>query len=243
MAEGASSSSSASEGDMQLEPQVRRRRQNQPEDDLRDLNAEEMDKLVQLQVRTLGHYNTIRLNAASLQDMTGLEDVAICRALLESNGWDLEATAREQLGIPSEVPPRPQPAQPRLLPQAPDAPVIRAGRDRRAASPAEASTGILGWGFYLLTLPVTVPFRIVQTLFLTLADLLGLRLPLEGPRRGRAPSQPVRTAVEDVRRFTAELSLLVGPNTSLPDFKVVSYLQALEEAKRDLRFLLVYLHR
>ena len=36
------------------------------------------------------------------QDLTGIDDLEICRALLESKNWDLEATAREQLGIPSE---------------------------------------------------------------------------------------------------------------------------------------------
>lgn len=53
---------------------------------MRDLNNEEMDKLVQL------------------QDITGIEDLSICRALLESKNWDLEATAVEQLRLqlPSE---------------------------------------------------------------------------------------------------------------------------------------------
>jgi len=48
----------------------------------RDLSQEEVDKLVQL------------------QDLTGIDDLEICRALLESKGWDLEATAREQFDPP-----------------------------------------------------------------------------------------------------------------------------------------------
>ncbi len=44
------------------------------------------------------NYNSI------IQDLTGIEDTNICRALLESNNWDLEATAREHLGIHQEEP-------------------------------------------------------------------------------------------------------------------------------------------
>ena len=36
------------------------------------------------------------------KDLTGIEDTNICRALLASNGWDMEATAREHLGIQQE---------------------------------------------------------------------------------------------------------------------------------------------
>jgi FAS-associated factor 2 len=46
------------------------------------LSSEEVDKLVQF------------------QDITGIDDLQICRALLESKNWDLEATAREQLNLP-----------------------------------------------------------------------------------------------------------------------------------------------
>ena len=37
-----------------------------------------------------------------IKDLTGIEDTAICRALLESQNWDLELTAREHFGIQSE---------------------------------------------------------------------------------------------------------------------------------------------
>ena len=46
-----------------------------------DLSPEQMEVLVQL------------------QEITGLEDMAVCRALLESSNWDLESVAREQLGL------------------------------------------------------------------------------------------------------------------------------------------------
>jgi len=57
-------------------------RQLAPSSDENDdnLTTEQVEKLVQL------------------QDLTGIEDTSICRALLESKNWDLEATAREQFG-------------------------------------------------------------------------------------------------------------------------------------------------
>ena len=51
------------------------------QDIMGELTPEQMDLLVQL------------------QDITGIEDLNVCRALLESSGWDLESVAREQLGM------------------------------------------------------------------------------------------------------------------------------------------------
>ena len=50
-------------------------------EDMAELSPEQMEILVQL------------------QEITGLEDLAVCRALLESRNWDLESVAREQLGL------------------------------------------------------------------------------------------------------------------------------------------------
>ena len=36
------------------------------------------------------------------KDLTGIEDTEICRALLESEGWDLEGAARDHLGMQTE---------------------------------------------------------------------------------------------------------------------------------------------
>ena len=48
---------------------------------LGELSPHQMDLLVQL------------------QDITGIDDLNVCRALLESRNWDLESVAREQLGM------------------------------------------------------------------------------------------------------------------------------------------------
>ena len=72
----------------------------------RDLTNEEIEKLIQL------------------QDLTGIEDLQICRALLESKEWDLEATAREHLNLPN-LPRVPDPPSAPVVPlEAPEARVV-----------------------------------------------------------------------------------------------------------------------
>ena len=70
----------------------------------RDLTTEEIEKMIQL------------------QDLTGIDDLQICRALLESKEWDLEGTAREHLNLP-RVPDIP-PMAPVVPLEAPEARVV-----------------------------------------------------------------------------------------------------------------------
>ncbi len=204
---------------------------------MRDLDAEETEKLVQL------------------RDMIGIDDVAVCRALLESKGWDLEATAREQLGIPGhreeqeeEEERRRRSRENRPVQSPPRAPDLRVVR--HAGGDAERGGGgffrsLLEWSLYLFTLPVTFPFRIVQSLYSVFSHVLGFPA-LSGPaarrnQNGSAPFNPL----EDVRRFVDEFVrayLPEGGQGQRPNFRPVTYSQVLEEAKRDLKFLLVYLH-
>ena len=51
--------------------------QSDSEGEMEELTPHQMDLLVQL------------------QELTGLEDLGVCRALLESQDWDLESVARE----------------------------------------------------------------------------------------------------------------------------------------------------
>ena len=198
---------------------------------IRDLNAEEMDKLVQL------------------QDLTGLEDLSICRALLESKNWDLEATAREHLGIPgpSANPPPPVERPPQQLPEAHNARVSRwdnqpGGGRRRGGQQNRGWMGfIIDWSYYFLTMPVMLPFQVLRAVasILDLRALMGPGGEGDGGRRGAAGR---RDPAADVAEFRAAFADRYGDRERRPDFLRGSYNQALEEAKRDLRFLLVYLH-
>merc|ERR1711976_435588 len=73
------------------------------EEQQRDLTNEEVEKMVQL------------------QDLTGIDDLQICRALLESKQWDLEAVAKEHLNIPSNEPSISPPRPSANIPEAPNA--------------------------------------------------------------------------------------------------------------------------
>jgi len=196
----------------------------------RDLSPQEVEKLVQM------------------QEVTGIDDLQICRALLESKDWDLEATVMEHMGIPREsVRERAAPRQqsPNPLPEVPNArSALQARRPNRVQRNQGWAAYAFDWGFYLLLLPVTVPYRIASTAFAgcysIVAYFFGLPA-LPGGLGGRRP--PVGRTVDpaaDVRSFRESFESKYG--ATHPTFHAGSYSQALDEAKKELKFLLVYLH-
>ena len=185
------------------------------QDIMGELTPEQMDLLVQL------------------QDITGIEDLNVCRALLESSGWDLESVAREQLGMGgppgaardagSDSDGGSDASDPPHLPPGPLA----------AARPSSA----LGWIMYLVTLPSTLITGGLGLVWSVVSSLLGV----PGPRPGGGqPGAGQDSGRRDVAEFVREFEQLYG--ASHPTFNRGGYYQVLEEAKRDLRFLLVYLH-
>jgi len=208
----------------------------------RDLSPEEMDKLVQF------------------QDITGIEDLQICRALLESKDWDLEATAREQLNLPQSNqdrhrhpvrPINPHAEAPEvMLPPRPNngalaPPFVRASQNGPVYPRGPGSVvdrGFFSWTFYILTWPfrwpLNIAFRAMTGIFQFVASLFGL-----GPSHGRPiqfwpPSAPF-DPLADVQQFRRDFDATYGGNTV---FFEGTYSQVLEKAKQDLQFLLVYLH-
>jgi FAS-associated factor 2 len=169
---------------------------------LQDLTAEQVDKLLQL------------------QDLTGMDDIQLCRALLESKAWDLEATVREQRATPET--------------------------DHGQTNGTVASVGnggasgiasLLRWGFFILSFPVAQPLKLafgaIRFMFSVLSSFMGVT---------SVSSQRALTSdsLSDVVSFKRNFECHFG--SEHPPFYMGSYSQALEEAKRDLRFLLVYLH-
>ena len=148
-----------------------------------------------------------------LQDMTGLQDLGVCRALLESKDWDLEAVAREQLGGQSD-------SEEDLEEEEEVVEVNRAAVARPESS--------MGWLLYILTFPSRVITSSINIFWSFLSSLMP----------GRVTNQT--SGREDVAQFCREFEQQFGPRH--PAFTRLGYYQALEEAKRDLRFLLVYLH-
>lgn len=195
----------------------------------RDLSPEEVEKLVQM------------------QDVTGIDDLQICRALLESKDWDLEATVMEHMGIPREtVRERAPPPQrnPDPLPEVPNArSALQARRPNRVHRNQGWATYAFDWGFYLLLLPVTVPYRIASTTFTGCYNIVAyfFGLPaLPGGLAGRRPPIGRTDPIGDVRSFKEKFESKYG--STHPTFHPGSYSQVLDEAKKELKFLLVYLH-
>jgi len=181
------------------------------EDEL-NLTQEQMDKLAQL------------------QDLTGIEDTEVCRALLQSQSWDLERTARDHLEIPHESVTQEPPAPPiehrEPLPQ-PHHPPQHQGVIRRRSTAA----GLVDLVMYVLSLPLRIVTTSLDGAFSFVSSLFGLP-----PRRANA----VRDPVGDVVRFCSEFDAKYGDGH--PPFFIGNYSQVLEEAKKELKFLLVYLH-
>ena len=130
----------------------------------RELSNEEMEKLIQL------------------QDLTGIEDLQICRALLESKDWDLEATAREHLNLPNSPPPPPS-FEPRPLSEAPNArSVMRPGGVNHNSPPRGRPGGglvpmghtVFSWAMYLFTMPFRLTYRTVFGVFDLVLSIFGL---------------------------------------------------------------------
>jgi FAS-associated factor 2 len=190
---------------------------------------------------------------AQLQDLTGIEDTNICRALLDSNNWDLESTAREHLGIHQEEEdhqqrpmPNPDPDLPNLGQPDPGGleqmyqhiPQNQQQREQRGAVGSRALRRHAGGGNSLVSLLMyilSMPLRIVTT---SIDGAMGFITSLFGfpPRRRSTVRDPQR----DVSKFVAEFEEAYG--SEHPEFFVGSYSQVLEEAKKELKFLLIYLH-
>ena len=105
------------------------------------LSPEQTDKLVQLQVTVL-HRHTAA--PGSVQGLTGQEDLEVCRALLESQGWDLEAVAREHLGIGEQGE-----EEPPVREEPPPGPAPLGAGGGAVWRPQ----GTAGWLLYILSLP------------------------------------------------------------------------------------------
>ena len=221
-------------------------------DQQRDLTDVEMEKLVQL------------------QDLTGIDDLQICRALLgielkqflnlyfgnhvsliffflESKNWDLEATAREHLNFPepSSILQRsvPMPTAPE---EAPNARHIMRRPPREGPQESRLvprGHTVFSWAMYLFTLPFRLTYRTVFGAFDLVLSILGLSSGNgDGQHRAARVVQATSTRPEDdVAEFINFFSRKYGRD-HLTTFHTGSYIKALEEAKRDLKFLLVYLH-
>jgi len=175
------------------------------QDEFAELTPHQLDLLVQL------------------QDLTGIDDLNVCRALLVSKNWDIESVAREQLGLGgSGVEPEVSDSDGDSSDQS-HSPIHHVAR--RDNSP-------LSWLMYILTLPSRVINGGFNLVWSFVSSLLGI--PQERQTRQASDGRT------DVAEFIREYEQKFG--NVHPPFNRGGYYQVLDEAKRDLRFLLVYLH-
>lgn len=90
--------------------------------------------------------------------------------------------------------------------------------------------GIVQWGYYI----VSFPFRFLYT---TLLDIIRFAFQILRPDPRRHVTDPVGDVMTFIRNFNDKYGA-----DQHPTFYQGSYSQALNDAKRELRFLLVYLH-
>ncbi|CAH2043652.1 unnamed protein product, partial [Iphiclides podalirius] len=137
------------------------------EDNALGLTPEQTDKILQF------------------QDLTGIEDMSICRDVLQRHQWDLEVAIQEQLNI-------------------------REGRPSVFATEARA--------------PPVVHDHIAQQVFTD-----------DQPEGPGVVTDPLGDVVGFINNYTSRFN----PH---PVFYQGTYAQALNDAKNELRFLIVYLH-
>lgn len=160
------------------------------------------------------------------QDLTGIENMTVCRDVLQRHSWDLEVAVQDQLNI--------REGRPTVFAtdHAPPAVVSDPISQHVFFSPPSRYGSGSRWGGtfgYIVSL-------IFQLCYDALSSILRFtyRLLFTDPRR------QVTDPVGDVLRFIHMFDETYG--RSHPVFYQGSYSQALNDAKQELRFLLVYLH-
>ncbi|KAK3720481.1 hypothetical protein RRG08_058369 [Elysia crispata] len=161
------------------------------------------------------------------QDLTGIEQMQRCRDILSGHEWNIEAavqdTFNEQEGAPTVFhhPPR----QEERLPQV----NLQPANQRVIMYPGRRPQGLFEWTYYLLTMPM----RFVWS---TIFDIVRAFISFFRPDPRRFVTDPLG----DVTNFISAFEGKFGQQH--PVFYQGTYSQALNDAKKELRYLLVYLH-
>ncbi|KAH8378529.1 hypothetical protein KR093_011848 [Drosophila rubida] len=172
------------------------------------------------------------------QDLTGIEDMNICRDVLIRHQWDLEVAFQEQMNI--------REGRPTMLTASSDvrAPAVindhflqqifsanmpgsRSVSRVPSIGPMPRSfTGIIGY---------VINF-VFQYFYSTLSGIVRALVNIGGGNEPRLVTNPL----DDVLKFIREYQERYPEH---PVFYQGTYAQALNDAKQELRFLLVYLHQ
>ncbi|XP_012226037.1 FAS-associated factor 2 [Linepithema humile] len=155
------------------------------------------------------------------QDLTGIEDLSVCRDVLQRHNWNLEVAVQEQLNL-YEGRPSMYAQDSRARPPQ----VVDETSSRIYFSYPGSASGGGGVVSYFLSMCYNVVSGLLQLLFALFRRNLR-----------PVPSDPVEDVINFIRTYKERFG-----NTH-PVFYQGSYSQALSDAKQELRFLLVYLHK
>ncbi|XP_012270330.1 FAS-associated factor 2 [Orussus abietinus] len=155
------------------------------------------------------------------QDLTRIEDLSVCRDVLQRHNWNLEVAVQEQLNF-YEGRPSMYAQDSRARPPQ----VVDESSSRIYFGPPGGSGSGGGFFSYTISLCYNLVASIIQLLFA-----------IFGTNARPVSSDPVEDVVNFIRLYEERCS------DSHPVFYQGSYSQALSDAKQELRFLLVYLHK
>ncbi|CAG9788714.1 unnamed protein product [Diatraea saccharalis] len=158
------------------------------------------------------------------QDLTGIEDMSICRDVLQRHQWDLEVAIQEQLNI-REGRPSVFATEARAPPVVHDHIAQQVFTDESTEGPSGGVSGLLR---YVVNLVVSMCYN-------TISSVLNLLLSFIRKDDRRLVTDPLG----DVMSFINNYQSRFNPH---PVFYQGTYAQALNDAKNELRFLIIYLH-
>lgn len=154
------------------------------------------------------------------QDLTGIEDMTICREVLQRHQWDLEVAVQEQLNM--------REGRPSVFATEARPPAVVRDADARVFTPPRPAGGLYWLLGYIYNLGVSLAYNTVSSILDLLFSLI------RGDDR-RSVTDPLGDVMSFINSYTAKYS----PH---PVFYQGTYSQALNDAKQELRFLIVYLH-
>lgn len=158
------------------------------------------------------------------QNLTGIEDMTICRDVLQRHQWNLEVAVQEQLNILE--------GRPSIYAQESRPPAVVSDHLTQHiyyTPPTDGSgAGLRGFLRSFVNLFWNVCYNTIMTFLQISRRLLGIE---NGPR-----SNPLQDILDFKAMYEEKYS------TEHPVFYQGTFSQVLNDAKRELRFLLVYLH-
>ncbi|XP_045477648.1 FAS-associated factor 2 [Harmonia axyridis] len=158
------------------------------------------------------------------QDLTGIEDITVCRDVLQRHQWNLEVAVQEQLNM--------REGRPSVYASESRPPAVvtdHLGQHIYYTPPSDGSgSGLRGFIQNLIGFFYNICYNTIITFLQIGQRLLGI----ENQRR----IEPLQEVIEFIQEYDEKIC------DTHPVFYQGTFSQVLNDAKRELRFLLVYLH-